>query len=153
MEASMLSRQGHRLIQLGVALLLFSSLEGFAIPHLAAPRIGLSVHTLSGFEAVLVIALGLVWPRLDLRAAASRTAFWFLIYSALAILAAYVLGALWGAGGETFRIVAADARGTAFRELVIMLLAYSSALPGIAAFALIFWGLRAGRFEGEAAGR
>ena len=30
-----LSHQGHRLLQVGVALFLFTSLEGFAIPYLA----------------------------------------------------------------------------------------------------------------------
>ncbi|PBB20031.1 hypothetical protein CK219_08455 [Mesorhizobium sp. WSM4313] len=75
-------------MQIGVALLLFSSFEGFAIPYLAAPRLGLSAHTLSGLEAVLLLALGLLWERLSLSVAASRVAFWLLIYSALAILAA-----------------------------------------------------------------
>src|SRR5207248_1816260 len=41
------SRQGHRLLQIGVALFLFTSFEGFAIPHFAAPNLGRSVHTLS----------------------------------------------------------------------------------------------------------
>src|SRR5438445_34738 len=44
------SRQGHRLLQIGVALLLFSSFEGFAIPHLAAPLLGLSGSTLRALE-------------------------------------------------------------------------------------------------------
>jgi hypothetical protein len=39
--------QGHRLLQVGIALFVFSGLEGFAIPHLPVPRLGLSVHTLS----------------------------------------------------------------------------------------------------------
>ncbi|TGR94553.1 hydrogenase, partial [bacterium M00.F.Ca.ET.191.01.1.1] len=46
---------------------------------------------------MLLLALGLLWPRLDLGVAMSRIAFWFLIYSALAILAAYVMAGLWGA--------------------------------------------------------
>jgi hydroxylaminobenzene mutase len=62
----MLSRQGHRLLQCGTALFLVSGVEGFAIHHLAAPRIGLSVHTLSAFLGVLLLALGPVWPRLKL---------------------------------------------------------------------------------------
>jgi (hydroxyamino)benzene mutase len=53
-----------RLLQLGVALLLFTSFEGFAIPYFAVPNLGRSVHTLSGFVGVLLLALGLVWPRL-----------------------------------------------------------------------------------------
>src|SRR5262249_572808 len=47
----------------------------------AVPNLGRSVHTLSGFVGVLLLALGLVWPRLHLGAAGARVAFWFLIYS------------------------------------------------------------------------
>jgi hydroxylaminobenzene mutase len=32
-----LSRQGHRLLLVGMALFLFTSLEGFAIPYFAVP--------------------------------------------------------------------------------------------------------------------
>ena len=137
-------RQGHRLLQIGVILLLFASLEGFAIPELAAPQLGLSAHKLAGVQSVLLLAMGLVWPRLALGAAAARVAFWLLVYSALAILTAYVMGALWGAGAETMRQAAAGAHGTAFQETTIMVMAYSSAPTGLIAFALMLWGLRGG---------
>jgi hydroxylaminobenzene mutase len=141
-QENMLSRQGHRLLQVGVALFLFVSLEGFAIPYLASPRLGLSVHTLSALQGVLLLALGLVWPRLNLGATTSRIAFWLLIYSAFAILAAYVMAAVWGAGNETMRLAAGAAHGSVFQEAAIMVVAYSSAPTGITSFALILWGLR-----------
>jgi len=53
-----LSHQGGRLLQIGVALLLFTSFEGFAVPHLASPSLGRSVHTLSALSAVLLLAVG-----------------------------------------------------------------------------------------------
>ncbi|TPJ53391.1 hypothetical protein [Mesorhizobium sp. B2-6-4] len=137
-----LPRQGHRLLQLGIALLLFSSVEGFAIPYLAAPRLGLSVHTLGALQGVLLLVLGLVWSRLNLGVAMSRIAFWFLIYSALAILAAYVMASLWGASNETMPLAAGAAHGSAFQEYAIKAIAYSSAPTGLIAFALILWGLR-----------
>ncbi|CDX11320.1 Hydroxylaminobenzene mutase HabB [Mesorhizobium sp. ORS 3324] len=137
-----LPRQGHRLLQIGVALLLFSSFEGFAIPYLAAPRLGLSAHTLSALQGVLLLALGLVWPRLNLGMAMSRFAFWLLIYSALAILAAYVIASAWGAGNETMPLAAGAFHGSAFQEAAIKVVGYSSAPTGLTAFALIFWGLR-----------
>src|SRR5437667_7695335 len=78
----MLSRQGHRLLQLGVARFLVSSFEGFVIPGFAAPRLGLSAYSLMALLGVLFIAMGLLWPKLHLVIAASRLAFWLLIYSA-----------------------------------------------------------------------
>ena len=106
----------HRLLQIAVALLLFSSIEGFVIPSLAAPRLGLSAHTLAALQAVLLLALGVVWPRVTLGATSSETAFWLLVYSTFAILAAYVLAATWGAGNETMPLAAGMAHGSAFQE-------------------------------------
>jgi hydroxylaminobenzene mutase len=140
--SAVLSRQGQRLLQVGVSLFLFTSFEGFAIPYLAAPRLGLSVHTLSALQGVLLLTLGLMWPRLNLDAATSRIAFWLLIYSVFAILAAYVMAAAWGAGNETMRLAAGAAHGSAFQEAVIKGVAYSSAPTGLISFALILWGLR-----------
>jgi (hydroxyamino)benzene mutase len=137
-----LSRQGQRLLQIGVALLLLLSVEGFAIPHLAAPHLGVSAHKLAALQSVLTLALGLVWPKLNLGAATSRIAFWLFIYAAFAILAAFVMGAIWGAGNETMPLAAGTAHGSAFQEIVIRIVAYSSAPTGLISFALIFWGLR-----------
>ena len=137
-----LARQGQRLLQIGVGLLLFASFEGFVIPYFAAPRLGLSAHTLSALQSVLLLALGLVWTKLKLGDVASRTAFWLLVYSTFAILSAYVLGAYWGAGNGTMPMAAAMANGTSMQEAVIKIVGYSSAPTGIVSFALILWGLR-----------
>ena len=145
--STVLLRQGHRLLQIGVALLLFTSFEGFAIPYLAAPLLGRSVHTLSALLSVLLLAMGLLWPKLNLGAKTSRIAFWFLIYSALAIDAAFLLGAVWGAGNETMPLAAGAAHGSTFQEAVIRVVSYSSAPTGIISFAFILWGLRIGAGE------
>jgi (hydroxyamino)benzene mutase len=145
--SALLSRQGHRLLQLGVALLLFTSFEGFAIPYVASPTLGRSVHTLSGFTAVLLLTLGLVWPRLNLGTPAARIAFWFLVYSALATIVSFMLAAVWGAGNTVMPLAAGSARGSALQETVIMVVAYSAAPTGIIAFALILWGLRNPNFQ------
>jgi hydroxylaminobenzene mutase len=143
---SSLSRQGQRLLQIGIVLILYSSFGGFAIPYLSSPRIGLSVHTLSALQGILFLALGLVWPRLSLSAAKSRIAFWFLIYSAFAILAAYTIAAILGVGNETIVLMGELPHGlhhgSAFQETLIKVLAYSSAPTGLTSFALILWGLR-----------
>ncbi len=140
--STMLSRQGHRLLQIGAALFLFTSLEGFAVPYLASPPLGLSVHRLGAFSGVFLVALGLLWPRLKLGATVSRLAFWLLIYSDFATIAAYVLAAFWGAGNTVMPLAAGAAHGTVFQEATIKVVIYSAAPTGIIAFSLIFWGLR-----------
>jgi len=142
---SSLRHQGQRLLQMGIVFILYSSLEGFVIPHFGSPRVGLSTHTLGALQGVLLLALGLVWPKLSLRAIASRVAFWCLLYSALAILGAYSIAAAWGVGNETI-VLAGELphglrHGTALQETLIKILSYSSAPTGLTAFALVLWGL------------
>jgi hydroxylaminobenzene mutase len=141
-SSNMLSRQGHRLLQIGVALLLFTSFEGFAIPYFAEPLLGRSAHSLIALLSVLLLALGLVWPRLNLGATTSRIAFWFLIYSGFAIVGAFLMAASWGAGNTVMPLAAGAAHGSAFQEACIMVVAYSSGPTGIISFAFILWGLR-----------
>lgn len=129
-----------------MVLFLFSSFDGFAIPVLASQRIGLSVHTLSALQAVMMLAIGLLWPKLKFNSRAAQIAFWTLIYSVLAILAAYVVAAIWGVGIETISLMGelphGLSQGSSFQETVIKVLAYSSAPTGLTAFFLILWGLR-----------
>ena len=141
--SAILSRQGRSLLRLGVALFLFTSFEGFVVPAFAVPNLGRSVHTLSGFVGVLFLATGLMWPMLKLGTTASRITFWFLVYSALATIAGFVVAAIWGAGGSIMAIAAQGARGSDFQEAVIQVVMYPAAPTGIVAFALILWGLRA----------
>jgi hydroxylaminobenzene mutase len=65
-----------------------------------------------------------------------------LIYSSLEIVAAYLLGAVWGAGNSTMPLAAGGAHGSDFQEAIIKIVAYSSAPTGMVSFALILWGLR-----------
>ena len=142
----LLSRQSQRLLQVGIVLLLYSSLEGFVIPYLGSQRIGLSVHTLSALQGVFLLAQGLLWPRLKLGGSSSQLAFWCSLYATFAILAAYTLAAVWGVGIETIRLMGelphGLSHGSVSQETFIKLLAYSSAPTGLTAFTLILWGLR-----------
>jgi len=140
--SAILSRQGRSLLRLGVALFLFTSFEGFVVPAFAVPNLGRSVHTLSGFVGVLFLATGLMWPMLKLGTAASRISFWFLVYSSLTTIAAFIVAGAWGAGGSIMPIATQGARGSDLQEAVIQAIIYPAAPTGIIAFALILWGLR-----------
>src|SRR5262245_27253770 len=143
---STLVRQGQRLLQIGIVFILYSSLEGFVIPRLGSPRIGLSAHTLGALQGVFLLALGLLWSRLRLSITAPRVAFWCLVYSAVAILGAYSIAALWGVGITTIALAGelphGLSHGTAFQEMLIKVVAYSSAATGLISLLLVLWGLR-----------
>jgi (hydroxyamino)benzene mutase len=141
----LLSRQGHHLVQLGVALFLFVALQGLVIQNFAVPSLGRSAHTLSLSSGLVLLGIGLVWPRLTLGTTATRVAFWFLVYSLLATIVAFLLAAMWGAGNTVLPLAAGAAHGTALQENVIAAVLVSSLPTGIIAFALILWGLRGTR--------
>jgi len=116
-SSNILSRQSHRMLQIGIALFVFTGLEGFVIPSLPVPLLGRSVHTLSALQGVMILALGLMWPRLNLGTTASRIAFWTYIYSSFATLIPFIMAAVWGAGNTTIPLAAGGAYGVLFRKL------------------------------------
>jgi hydroxylaminobenzene mutase len=141
-DSNLVARQGHRMLQIGIWLFVFSGVEGFVIPSLPAPRLGLSVHTLSALQGVMLIGLGLLWSRLRLTARLSRIAFWTYLYSSFATLIPYIMAAAWGAGNSTIPMAAGDARGSLFQETIIKTVIYSAAFPFFVSMALVLWGLR-----------
>jgi hydroxylaminobenzene mutase len=138
----LLSRQGHRLVQLGVALFLFVTLQGLVIQNFAIPSLGRSSHTLALSSGLVLLGIGLIWPRLTLGVTVTRVAFWFLVYSLLATIVAFLLAAIRGAGNTVLPLAAGSAHGTALQENIIAAVLVSSLPTGIIAFALILWGLR-----------
>jgi len=141
-DRSTLERQGHRMLQIGVALLAVTALEGFVIPALPLPRLGLSVHTLGSLQAVLFLALGLVWPRLALGRTAARVAWWTYVYSSFATWAAYVMAAVWGGGGTAIPLASAGTQGSAAQEMAIRITLFSSAPTFFVAIVILIAGLR-----------
>ncbi len=58
--------QSHRLLQVGVGLILMAALAGLAIPNFAVPRLALSAHLIGLLQGILLLLLGSLWARLDL---------------------------------------------------------------------------------------
>lgn len=129
------------MIQIGVALLLVTCLQGFSIGRARIPRLAVAAHTVGLFMSLLLLAFGLIWPALRFTATLSVIAFWLLLYSAFGTWLPYVLGSMWGAGNSMLPLAAGTARGTAGQEGIIKLLLATSALTMVASVALILWGL------------
>lgn len=60
------SREGRRMLKLGLLLLLLGLLVGFAVPVFAVPRLGLTAHLFGVMQGILLIVIGLLWPKLKL---------------------------------------------------------------------------------------
>ena len=141
-SSTLLARQAHRLIQVGISLFLFAALVGLAVPRFAIPRLALSAHLIGILQGIFFVAVGAAWSRLALSPAMSRLAFWLLIYSGFAAMASNLLAGAWGAGNSILPIAAGSAHGTAFQEAMINIGLRSSGASLIVALSLILWGLR-----------
>jgi hydroxylaminobenzene mutase len=130
------------MLQIGVSLFVFSAVEGFVIPNVPAPRLGLSVHTLSALQGVMLLGFGLLWPKLTLGDMAARIAFWTYLFSSFATLASYMLAAVWGAGNTTIPLAAGPAHGSDLQETIIKVVLYSAAPVFFISMAFVLWGLR-----------
>ena len=137
-------RAAHRLIQLGIILFLAGLLTGFVIPLLENPRVGLSSHLEGVMNGLLLVALGVIWPRLTLGRRALRLTFGLAVFGTVANWVGTLLAGIWGTGAM-MPIAAAGQQGTPVQELIVagLLLALSFAM--VLAVALVIWGLR--RFE------
>jgi hydroxylaminobenzene mutase len=137
-----LRRQGHHLLQVGSALLLFALLTGLFVQKFTVPRLGLSIHLLGLMQGLFLMIMGLVWPKLTLRIVLSRMAFCLIIYGCFAALAANLLAGIWGAGNSLLPLAAGSARGSSGQEMTISLALRTSAVALIISVIVIIWGLR-----------
>src|SRR5262245_24946297 len=131
------------MLQLSILLLLFNLLIGFAIPMFTTPRLGLTTHVLRVTQSILLIVIGLLWPKLKLTRTASKIGFWIIVYGCFISWAVTVLAAAWGAGSSMMPITVGQAHGSATQEGIITVGLVTSAAALTAATILVLWGLRA----------
>jgi len=134
--------QAHRLLQVGVGLLLLALLVGLVMSRFAAPRVALSAHLIGILQGILLLVIGLLWSRLTFSPLQGTVAFWLVVYQALAAFLSNVLAAAWAAGGSIIPLAAGTARGTVVQETVINVGLRSAGAALIAALVLLLWGLR-----------
>jgi (hydroxyamino)benzene mutase len=134
-------RTGHRLVQLGLVLFVLGLLVGFAVPFFANPRMGLTSHLEGIMNGMLLMLLGLLWPRLVLGARALQVTFVLAIYATFANWLATLLAAAWGAG-RNMPIAAPQPTATLIQENIVDFLLISLAITLLVACGLVLWGLR-----------
>jgi hydroxylaminobenzene mutase len=143
------SREGQRLLRVGMLLFLFALLVGLAVPRFAVPRLGLSTHLLGLMQGTFLLVAGSLWPRLRLTPAMSRAGSYLAVYGCIAAWTANLLGALWGAGNSMLPIAAGQARGDVFQERIIAAGLVTAAVSLISMAMIILWGLRGSKVEGH----
>ncbi len=134
-------RQAHRLLLLGAWLLLLGLLTGLLVPVLANPRMGLSSHIEGVLNGMLLLLLGLIWPRLVLSDRWRRIAAACALYGTFANWASMLVAAVLDAGAQL--TVAAEGRaGSPWAEGIVNFGLASLTLAMLVAAVTLIAGLR-----------
>lgn len=141
---SPLDHQAHRLLRLGAWLLLLGLLTGLLVPALANPRMGLSSHIEGVLNAMLLLVLGLLWPRLVLTDRWRRIAAACAIYGTFANWGTLLLAAALDAGGQ-LTVEAQGRTGSPLAEGLVNFGLASLTLAMLTAAITLLVGLKPGR--------
>lgn len=134
------NRLGHWLLRLGAVLLVIGVITGFPVMGLKNPHLALSAHLTGIRNGVMLLVLGLVWPRLRL------PTLWSWIGAALAAASLYgiwlalTLGAALGTR-ESTPLTSPGAPGPAQAEALVGLLISVSSIACLVALVIVLVGL------------
>lgn len=141
-------KTARRLLQLGVLLFLLGLLTGFAVPAFANPRMGLASHLEGVMNGIFLIALGLMWTKLNLSARWLNAAFRLALFGTFVNWACTLLAATWGAG-VMMPIAGQGQTGTPIQENIIRILLTLLSLAMVSVCVLVLIGLRESRESRE----
>ena len=124
----------------GLVLFLLGLANGFAIPHMKSPRLGLSAHLTAVQCGTFLIAVGLMWSRLALDRIWSYVLASGLSASLGLIWLALLLAGLFGAG-QGFVIAGQGMTTTPGRQRLVSALLIAGSLGSLVAVGamLAFW--------------
>jgi len=133
--------RARRLFFHGMVLVLAGLLMGTVVQAVANPRIGLSAHTGTLMNGILVIALGALWPRIELSARQEATAYWaWIVGSYLSAVALFFAG-VFGTSRAT-PLHGAGHAGTAWQEGLVEAGLTLGAVGVLVGSAIVVYGLR-----------
>lgn len=131
----------HRLIFLGIALFLLGLITGLFVPVLQSPRIGLSAHLQGILNGLFLVAIGLLWERLQLSGRSKIILYWGTVYGTFANFVGTFLAALWGATGF-MQVAVGGVAGKPLHEAIVGFFLVSLSLVMLVVCGMVLWGLR-----------
>lgn len=134
--------QADRLLFLGVVLFLLGLISGLLTPQMGSPRLGLSSHLEGVMNGLVLMVLGLMWPRIDLPDMMLKLTFYAVINGTFANWGGVMVGAIWNAGGMMH--VASGHVGPQMAEIAVRVLLYSVVVCMIYTCVAVMWGLHRG---------
>ncbi|MEO0559814.1 MAG: hydroxylaminobenzene mutase [Bacteroidota bacterium] len=139
-----LTPTGRRLLIHGTVLFLLGLLNGFLVPYLPNPRMGLSAHLAGVQDALVLWAFGLMWAHVQLDGWMERTAYGTALLGMYGLWVGLLLSAILGTS-EAAPIAGAGFTGTPMEELVTNTIIVVSALASVVATVLVLIGLVRGK--------
>jgi hydroxylaminobenzene mutase len=133
-------RRAHGLFLHGMVLVGAGLLMGTVVQSVATPRLGLSAHTGTLMNGILVIAMGAFWPRLALAPALETAAYWLVVDGSYVSSAALFLAAVFGTS-RTTPLHGAGHEGTAAQEALVGAGLVVGGVAVLAGCGLALWGL------------
>src|SRR5437763_207598 len=130
-----------RLMWHGMFLFVLGLLVGLAEAHLKNPRMGLAAHLEGVMNGTFLIALGAIWPRVQLSRKQTFVAYWTALYGTYVNLITTTFAAVVGANSLS-PITGAGHSASDWHEAVVTAGFVSVGLAIIASSVLILWGLR-----------
>ncbi len=131
-----------RLYQLGIILFLMGLLTGFLLPLMENARMGLSSHLEGIMNGVVLIVLGMIWPKLRLGRTAERIAFGLAVFGTYTNWLATLAASFIGAGASMMPIAAAGFEGSAVQEGLIAIALTSLSVAMVVVAVMVLWGVR-----------
>jgi (hydroxyamino)benzene mutase len=138
-ESNVKKLQSNRMLFFGVLLFFLGLLVGLFIPLMANPRMGLTTHLEGVMNGILLVALGLIWAKIEVSPFWLKTAFWLSLYGSFANFIAVLIAAITGAG--KMMPIAGGQEGSAFVEGIISFLLISLALAMLTVCIIVLSGI------------
>lgn len=129
------------LFALGLTLFLLGLISGAVASSVRNPRMGLTSHLQGMTNGPFLIAVGLLWPYLDLPHVWEVVAVVLLVYGTYVNWLACQLAAVWGAGRRFAPLAAGDHVASARKEAVVDVLLLSLAPTMIGATIILIIGV------------
>ncbi|MFO7529453.1 MAG: hypothetical protein R6W86_11695 [Marinobacter sp.] len=129
-----------RLYQLGIILFLMGLLTGFLLPLMENARMGLSSHLEGIMNGVVLIVLGVIWPKLRLGRTAERIAFGLAVFGTYTNWLATLSAGFIGAGVSMMPMAGAGFEGSAVQEGLIAIALSSLSVAMVVVAVMVFWG-------------
>ncbi len=129
------------LYQLGIILFLMGLLTGFLLPLMENARMGLSSHLEGIMNGMVLIVLGVVWPKLRLGRMAERVAFGLAVFGTYTNWLATLAAGFIGAGESMMPIAAAGFEGSTLQEGLIAVALTSLSVAMVVVAVMVLWGV------------